>query len=80
MEPTFNFVYIFIFPHSFYMSCPPYTSSATPSILGPNILLSTLFSNYFSLRSYICGRNQVSYPFNTTGNIIILYFQYYVFR
>ena len=42
------------------------------SILGPNILLSTLFSNTLSLRSSLCVRNQVSHPYKATGKIIVL--------
>jgi len=41
--------------------------------LGPNILLSTLFSNTLSLRSSLSVSNQVSHPYKTTGKIIILY-------
>ena len=36
----------------------------TPSILGPNILLSTIFSNTLSLRSSLNVRDQVSHPYN----------------
>jgi hypothetical protein len=41
---------------------------ATSSLLGRNILLSTLFSVYSSLNV----RNDVSYPYKTTGRITVL--------
>ena len=43
-------------------------SPVTLSLLGPNILLTTL-----SLRSSRNVSNQVSYPYKTTGKIIVLY-------
>jgi hypothetical protein len=45
----------------------------TSSLLGPDILLSTLLSNTLSLRSSLNVRDQVSYPYKTTGKIIVLY-------
>jgi hypothetical protein len=42
---------------------PPVTSS----LYGPNILLSTLFSNTLSLCSSLNGRDQVSQPYRTKG-------------
>jgi len=48
-------------------------SSVTWSLLGPNILLSTLFSHTLSLRSSLNVRDQVSHPYTTTGKIIVLY-------
>jgi hypothetical protein len=51
---------------------PPVTSS----LFGPNILLSTLFSNTLSLFSSLNVRGQVSYPYRTTGKIIDLYIFY----
>jgi hypothetical protein len=41
-------------------------------LLGPNILLSTLFSKTLSLCSSLSVRDQVSYPYKTTGKIITL--------
>jgi len=38
-------------------------SPVTPSLLGPNMLLNTLFSNTLSLRSSLSVRDQVSYPY-----------------
>ena len=45
----------------------------TSSPLGPNILLSTLFSNTFSPRSSVNVSDQVPHPYITTGKIIVLY-------
>jgi len=44
-----------------------YSTPCYPSLLGPNILLSTLFSNSLSLRSSLNARGQVSHPYKTTG-------------
>jgi hypothetical protein len=41
--------------------------------LGPNNLLSTLFSNTFSLCSSLKFKDQVSYPYKTIGKIIVSY-------
>ena len=43
------------------------------SLLGPNILLSTQFSDTFNLRSSLNISDQVSHPYKTTGQIIFLY-------
>ena len=48
-------------------------SPVTSTLLGPNILLSTLFSNTLSLCSTLIVSDQVSHPHKTTGNIIVLY-------
>ena len=48
-------------------------SPVTSSLLGPNILLNTLFSNILSLRSSLIVSDQVSRPYKTTGKIIVLY-------
>jgi len=42
-------------------------------VLGPNILLSTLFSNTLSLRSSLNVSDQVSHPHATTDKIMVLY-------
>jgi len=47
-------------------------SPVTSSLLGPNILLNTLFSNTFSLRSSLNVSDQVSHPYKTTGKIIVI--------
>jgi len=49
------------------------------SLLGPNIHLSTLFSNTLSLRSSLNVSDQVSHSYNTTGKIIVLYIFIFVF-
>jgi hypothetical protein len=48
-------------------------SPVTSSLLGPNILLSTLFSNILSLCSSLNVRDQVSHPYKTTDRIMVLY-------
>jgi len=42
------------------------------SLLGPRILLSTLFSNILNLCPSLSGRDQVSRPYKTTGKFIFL--------
>jgi hypothetical protein len=42
-------------------------SPVTSSPLGPNIPLSTLFSNTLSLCSSLNIRDQISHPYKTTG-------------
>jgi hypothetical protein len=44
----------------------------TSSLLGPNILLSTLFSNTISLRSSLNESDPFSHPYKTTGKIWVL--------
>jgi hypothetical protein len=46
---------------------------ATSSLLGPNILLSTLFSNTLLLRTSLNISDHDPHPYKTTGKIIILY-------
>ena len=41
----------------------------TLTVIGPNTLLNTLFSNTLSLRSSLNVSDQVSHPYRTTGNI-----------
>ena len=50
-------------------------SPVTSSLLGPNILFSTLFSNTLSLRSSLNVCDQASHPYKTTGKIIVLYME-----
>jgi hypothetical protein len=47
----------------------PFASSP----FGPNILVSTMFSNTLSLRSSPNVRDKVSHPYRTTDKIIVLY-------
>ena len=49
-------------------------STVTPSLLGPNILLNTLFSNTLSLHSSLNVSDQDSHPYKTKGKIIVLLF------
>ena len=53
--------------------CSLLHSPVTLSLLGPNILLSTLFSNTLSLLSSLNVSDQVSHPYKTIDKIIILY-------
>jgi len=48
-------------------------SSVTSSLLGPNILLNTMFSNTLSFLSSLNVSDQVSHPYKTIGKIIVLY-------
>ena len=48
-------------------------SPVTSSLLSPNILLSTLFSNTLSLRFTLNVSDQVSHSYKTPGTIIVLY-------
>ena len=54
---------------------PHYLVFSTPvtSLLGPNILLRTLFSKTLSLRSSLNVSDKVSYPYKTTHKIIVMY-------
>ena len=54
-------------------------SPVTSSLLGPNILLSTLFLNTFSLHSSLSVSDQVSHPYKTTGKIIFPYISIFIF-
>jgi hypothetical protein len=49
--------------------CSLLHSCVASSLLGANILLSTLFSNTLSLCSSRSVRDQVSHPYKTTGKI-----------
>ena len=48
-------------------------SPVTSSLLGPNILLNTIFSNTLSFLSSLSVSDQVSHPYKTTGKIVVLY-------
>ena len=54
-------------------------SPVTSSPLGKNILLSTLFSNTISLRSFLNVSDQVSHPHKTRDKIIVLYILIFIF-
>jgi hypothetical protein len=56
-----------------------FPTSCHSSLFGPNIPLSTLFSNTLSLCSSLNVRDQVSHPYRTTGKIIALYILIFMF-
>jgi hypothetical protein len=47
-------------------------SATSCHFIPPNILLSTLLSNIFSLHCYLNVRYQVLHPYRTTGKIILV--------
>jgi hypothetical protein len=49
-----------------------FQADVTASLLGPNILLSTLFSNILSVYSSLHDKDQFSDPYKIIGNIIVL--------
>ena len=53
--------------------CSLLHSPVTSSLLGPNILLNTIFSNKPSFLSSLAVSDQASHPYKTTGKIIVLY-------
>jgi hypothetical protein len=53
-------------------------SPVTSYLFGPNIFLSTLFSNTLSLCFSLNVRDQVSHPYRTTDKIIVLYIHAYL--
>ena len=53
-------------------------SPLTSSLLDPNILLNTLFSNTLSLCSSLNMSDQVSHPYKITCKIIIVYFLIFI--
>ena len=48
-------------------------SPVASSLLGPNILLNTIFSNTLSFLSSLNVSDKVSHPYKTTGKVIVLY-------
>jgi hypothetical protein len=54
-------------------------SLITSTLLGPNILPSTLFSNTLSLWPSLNVKDQVSHPCKTTGRIMVLYILTFTF-
>ena len=53
--------------------CSLLHSPVTSSLLGPNILLNTMFSNTLSFLASLNVSDQASQPYKTTGKIIVLY-------
>jgi len=60
-----------------YSLCSFIHSPFTSSLVRPNILLSTLFSNTLSLRSSLSVSDQVSPPYKTTVKIIVMYILFF---
>jgi hypothetical protein len=54
-------------------------SPVTSSLMTPNILLRTLFSNTLSQCSSLNARDQVSHPYRATGRIMVLYILTFTF-
>jgi hypothetical protein len=54
-------------------------SPVTLSLLGPNILLNTLFSNSLSLHSSLNVSNQVSHTFKTAAKTIEWFVYIWIF-
>ena len=54
-------------------------SLITSSLLDPNTLLNTLFSNTLGLRFSLSVSDQVSHSYKTTGVIIVLYILIFIF-
>jgi hypothetical protein len=55
-------------------------SPVTACLLGPNILLNTIFSNTLSPRFSLNVSDQLSCPYKTIGKIIVLYSPISVFK
>jgi len=53
--------------------CSLLHSPVTSSLLGPNILLNTIFSNNLGFLYSLNVSDQASHPYKTTRKIIILY-------
>jgi hypothetical protein len=59
--------------------CSLLHSPVASSLLGPNILLSTLLSHTLSLCSSLSVRDQVSHPYKTTRKTTVLYTLIFMF-
>ena len=59
------------------MQSPPFP--VTSSLLGPNILLNTMFSHTLSFLSSRNVNDQVSHPYKTIGKILVLYISIFKF-
>jgi hypothetical protein len=80
-----DFITLIIFGEAYKLRssslCILLQSLATPSPLGPNILLSTLFPNTLKLCSSLSVGDQVPHAYKTTGKIIVfVYFNLQVLR
>ena len=68
-----DFITLTILGEEHRSSCSFLHSLVTSSLLGPNILLNTLFSNTLSWCSFLSVSDQISHPYKTIGKIIVLY-------
>jgi hypothetical protein len=59
--------------------CSLLHSPVTSSLLGPNILLSTLISKTLSLRYSLNVTDHISHPYKTTGKMIVLHILTFAF-
>jgi hypothetical protein len=57
--------------------CSNLQPPATSYLLGPNILLSTLFWNTLNQHPSLNVRDQVSHPYKTTNKIIVSYISFF---
>jgi hypothetical protein len=55
------------------LACSFLHPPVTPSLIGPNILLSTLFSNTLSLCSSLNVRDHVSHPYRVIKDALSKY-------
>jgi hypothetical protein len=67
-----HFMVRIIFGETYKLGCNFLHAPPTFSLLGPNILLSTLLSNTLNLCSSHSVRDQVSHSYKTTGKIMFL--------
>jgi hypothetical protein len=74
-----NSKYLVSADHQSSTLCSFLHSPDTSPILGPNILLNTLFSNTLSRRSSFNVNDQVLHPYHTTDKITLLYILIFIF-
>jgi hypothetical protein len=83
-QPTLlDFIFLIMFSEVYKLwssiLCSFLQSPVTSYLFGPNIFLSTLFSNTLSLCFSLNVRDQVSHPYSTTAKIIVLYILIFMF-
>ena len=75
-----DFITLVIFGEEYRSLSSLFLHSPVPSfLLGPNIIVSILFSNNRSLRSSLNMTDQVSNPYKAVGKIIIPYILMFIF-